>query len=64
MKKVWKLNDPRTWRVSTPGVMANVLDSGLKVSEFKLQWHYYVYFQTNAPWKKYDPFTFIPPAIA
>ena len=32
---------------SPHGVVANMLDCNIIVSEFKLQLHYYVYFQTN-----------------
>ena len=33
--------------------MAKVLDCGVKVSEFKLQSHYYIHFQTNTLGEKY-----------
>ena len=29
------------------GIVPSMLDCNIIVSEFKLQWHYYVYFQTN-----------------
>ena len=32
---------------SPHGVMVNVLNSNIEVSEFKLQSHYYIHFQTN-----------------
>ena len=35
--------------VSLDGVIAKVLDYGLKVNEFKLQSYYYVSFLTNIP---------------
>ena len=39
-----KLAFPLSW---TEGVVANVLDCDIVVSEFELQWRYYVHFQTN-----------------
>ena len=33
---------------SPHGIMAKVLDSGLKVSEFEIQLHSYIYFWINA----------------
>ena len=41
--------------------MMNMLDSSLKVSEFKLQWGYYIHFQTNNPGKGMN--LLIPPAM-
>ena len=53
---------PQTFlRRSLRGVMAKVLDCGLKLSEFKLPSHYYIYFQINTLGKGMNPF--IPPAI-
>ena len=41
--------------LSLRGVMAEMLDCGHDVSEFKLQSLYYVYFRTNAFWERYNP---------
>ena len=43
-----------TWG-SPSGVMVKVLDCSLKVSEFKLQLHYYIHFLTNTLGKMYEP---------
>ena len=40
-------------RGSLRGVVVNVLDHDIVVSEFKLQSQYYVYFQTNTLGKAY-----------
>ena len=38
------------------GVMVKVMDWGIVVSEFVLQSHYYVHFQTNTLGKGMSPF--------
>ena len=43
------------------GIMVKVLDSGLEISDFKIQSYYYVYFQTNTLGKYLKPL--ISPAI-
>ena len=43
------------------GIMVNVQDFGLEVSEFELQTRYYVYFRTNTLVKGMNPL--IPPVI-
>ena len=35
------------WKGRRHSVMANVLDFNIVVSEFELQWHYYIHFRTN-----------------
>ena len=40
---------------SSHGVMANILDCGLEVSEFKLHSPYYIHFRTNACGKGTEP---------
>ena len=35
------------------GIVANVLNCNIVVSEFEFQPHYYVHIRTNAPWEKY-----------
>ena len=57
--RIWWL--PYIQWVSPHGVMAKVLDCGLKVSEFDLQSHYYVYFRINTLGKGMNPS--IPTAI-
>ena len=37
------------------GVKAKVMDRWIVVSEFELQSHYYVHFQTNTVWERYEP---------
>ena len=37
------------------GIMANVLDCNIIVSEIELHLHYYIHFQTNALLEKYEP---------
>ena len=37
------------------GVMVKAMECRIVVSEFKLQLHYYVHFQTNTLGKKYEP---------
>ena len=39
------------------GVVANVLDCDVTVSEFELQLHYYVHFRTNILRKSMNPLT-------
>ena len=41
---------------SPHSLMANVLDCDIIVSKFKLQLSYYIHFQTNALWERYEPF--------
>ena len=36
--------------------MAKVMNCSLEISEFKLQSHYYVHFQTNSLGKRHEPF--------
>ena len=38
---------------SSHGMMAKVVDCGIKVSEFKLKSNYYVHFQTNTFSQRY-----------
>ena len=45
------------WKSESPSVMAKVVDYDLEVSEFKLQWCYYIHFWTKG--KDINPF--IPP---
>ena len=40
------------------GITAKMLDCDLKVSEFELQSHYYVHFQTNTLRKGINPLIF------
>ena len=50
------LGYPQGSVVGSPyGIMTKVLDYGLKVSEFKLQLHYYVHFWTNTFLKGMKP---------
>ena len=37
-------------------VVANILNNGIVISEFKLQPHYYVHFQTNTVGKGIESF--------
>ena len=37
------------------GIMANVMDCGLKISEFELQLCYYIHFQSNTLGKGMNP---------
>ena len=37
------------------GVVTNTLDYKKVVNKFKLQLCYYIHFQTNAPWERYEP---------
>ena len=43
------------------GLMAKLLDCGLKVSELELQSRYYIHFQTNTLWNGMNPL--IPPGM-
>ena len=37
------------------GVVANILESDIIISEFKLQLHYYIHFHTDTTWKGIEP---------
>ena len=67
---VWKKKNCRErWIIGTDGekesqerecalgVIVNVMDRGIVVSEFELQLHYYVYFRTNTLGKGMNPLT-------
>ena len=47
---------PKLRRRSPSCVVANVLDCNIAVCKFKLQLHYYIYFWSNAPRERYEPF--------
>ena len=61
MQKTWETT--QKLKVESPmGVVANMLDSDIIVSEFKLQSCYYVHFQINTVGKGVNPL--IPPAMS
>ena len=48
------MKNTQEWE-SPCGVMAKVMDCGLKVGQFKLQWCYYIHFQINNLGKNMNP---------
>ena len=42
---------------SSRGVVVKVLNCGYEVYEFELYSVLYIYFRTNASWKRYKPFS-------
>ena len=45
-----------TYLLGSPhDIIDKVLHRKLEIIEFELQLYYYNHFQTNAPWKRYDP---------
>ena len=49
-------DDTDCFQRSFSGVVANLLDCGIVVSEFELQSHYYIHFRTDALAKVRTPF--------
>ena len=58
LKKPWNI---KVTRGSPPGVMVKAMDSGIVVSEFKLQSSYYINFRTNILGKSMNPLIPHPP---
>ena len=49
------LTKPKQKRVSPRSVIVKAMDCGIVVSEFVLQWHYYVRFRANTLGKGMNP---------